>query len=184
MFSHSGRKPLLLFFLHNCKQTVSPPDVWPPAACLSHSWTTCWTRGPRSWTRSLSSPWTTLCWCAGSAAGRAVNNWWEQTEKFHLFLSPASFALPPRRCLRSQPSFCPRSIDDDWLSPLIPNIAKLKLLRLLEQIFEQFCHEGAEVNTERERVSEWVSCWCHLLERFISALGGFHSIHFPFCFPS
>lgn len=51
---------------------VSPPDVWPPAI-VSCSWTTCWTRGPRSWTPSLSFQWTTPCWCAGSAAGRTIN---------------------------------------------------------------------------------------------------------------
>lgn len=39
--------------------------------CLtSSSWTTCWTRDKRSWTLWSSSPLMTLCWSAGSVAGR------------------------------------------------------------------------------------------------------------------
>lgn len=49
-----------------------------PADCLlchlSSSWMSCWTRGTRSWTLWSSSPSPTLCWFAGSAAGRTYSD--------------------------------------------------------------------------------------------------------------
>lgn len=47
--------------------------VWclTPSVFVSCSWTICWTRDTRSWTLWSSSPSTTLCWSAGSAAGRS-----------------------------------------------------------------------------------------------------------------
>lgn len=64
---------------------------------VCRSWTICWRRETRSWTLWSSSPLTTLCWCAGSVAGRSrcdtINYSWPAGGS-SLFYFPVVYNLP------------------------------------------------------------------------------------------
>ena len=68
-FRHSvKRKEALLVLNHRYRSC----RMFDSLLCFaSSSWTTCWTRDRRSWTLWSSSPSMTLCWSAGSVAGRS-----------------------------------------------------------------------------------------------------------------